>query len=164
MDDMYRATYFEEFFFADGDSLQFGDNQFGFIYSEHLFQHLVPDLARHLFAECYRVLKPGGVIRTCVPDADLRTYEAPEPPGFPTHLPPGHRLKHRSRWSVYSLSDALRDAGFRAVPLTYCTRDGEFVERRPPPAEYKDCADPTMVMEASYIIRKKSLIVDGIKD
>jgi hypothetical protein len=65
---------------------------------------------------------------------------------------------------VYSLSDALRDAGFRAVPLTYCTREGEFVERAAPLAEYGQCADPGMVATDSYIIRKRSLIVDGIKD
>jgi hypothetical protein len=68
------------------------------------------------------------------------------------------------RWSVYSLVDSLQQAGFRAVPLTYCTKDGQFIETMPLVSEYKNCVDLEMVMDMTYIVRKKSLIVDGIKN
>lgn len=41
------------------------------IYSEHLLEHLEPDDAEALLAECRRLLSPGGRIRVGVPDAGL---------------------------------------------------------------------------------------------
>lgn len=38
------------------------------IYSSHFLEHLPPENARALLEECYRVLKPGGVLRLVVPD------------------------------------------------------------------------------------------------
>ena len=38
------------------------------IYSEHLFEHLPRSAGEALLRECFRVLRPGGVIRTAMPD------------------------------------------------------------------------------------------------
>jgi predicted SAM-dependent methyltransferase len=38
------------------------------IYSSHFFEHLEYRHGLHLMQECYRVLKPGGVFRLCMPN------------------------------------------------------------------------------------------------
>lgn len=166
---MYEGTDFREFFFRSGSNLPFEDNSFTFIYSEHFFEHLTPGLARELLKECHRVLKVGGVIRTTVPDAILRTYEPPEPPGHPKHRPEGHPQKHLVRFTLETLTAAVEECGFRTIPLDYCTVDGRHIQRAP--ASIRDeyvqsvnCADWDMVADTSYIMRLPSLIIDGIKE
>ena len=107
----------------------------------------------------------GGVIRTCVPDADLRTYEPPEPVGFPDwRMPFSHPSKHKTRWNVYAPSEALRMAGLHPIPLTYCDRDGRYTSIAPSeiPSDYPGCADTAAVFDMNHLLRKQSLIVDGI--
>lgn len=41
------------------------------IFSEHAFEHLTYDIATHVLAESYRVLKPGAAIRIVVPDVSI---------------------------------------------------------------------------------------------
>jgi predicted SAM-dependent methyltransferase len=42
-----------------------------YIFSEHVFEHFAyPDEIGHVLSECYRVLKPGGVLRVIVPNAE----------------------------------------------------------------------------------------------
>ena len=52
--------------------LRFGiplpDESVDFIYSEHLVEHLTLDEGLAHFAECRRLLKPGGVLRIATPD------------------------------------------------------------------------------------------------
>lgn len=38
-----------------------------FIFNEHFIEHLTREESRRLLTECYRVLKPGGVIRISTP-------------------------------------------------------------------------------------------------
>jgi len=40
------------------------------VYHSHVLEHLRPDEARSLLGECYRVLKPEGVLRVVVPDLE----------------------------------------------------------------------------------------------
>lgn len=46
----------------------FNDNTFDYIFSEHLIEHISYKEGCSIFQECYRVLKPGGVIRIATPD------------------------------------------------------------------------------------------------
>jgi predicted SAM-dependent methyltransferase len=46
----------------------FPDQSFDAVYSSHVMEHFTVDQARHVAQECYRVLKPGGVVRIVVPD------------------------------------------------------------------------------------------------
>lgn len=166
-DELYRNTRFEEFFYERGDRLPLEDESIGYVFSEHFLEHLFLDEATELLRECHRILRPGGVIRTCVPDADLRTYDSPEPVGYPDpKLPFTHPQKHKSRWSVYSLGEVLRVAGFRPIPLRYCDRGGRYMVREPVDikAEYGSCLDKEMVFQMDHIMRLDSLIVDGIKE
>jgi predicted SAM-dependent methyltransferase len=165
-EEVYGRTHFRDFYFRKGEGLPFADASFAFIYSEHFFEHLFFDEALALLKECHRLLRPNGVLRTIVPDADLRTYERPEVAGFPgPHLPVNHPDKHKTRWSVYLLGEALQVAGFETVPLRFCDRDGRYVRRHP--AEVRDAygpgVDEKVVFELGYVRRLDSLIVDGIK-
>jgi predicted SAM-dependent methyltransferase len=49
-------------------SLPFGDAVFQYIFHEHLIEHLTYSEALLFTKECWRVLKPGGVIRIATPD------------------------------------------------------------------------------------------------
>jgi len=159
-------THALEFFYRKGGALPFQPGSIEFLFSEHFFEHLFLDEAIELFRECRRVLAPHGVIRTCVPDADLRTYAPPEPPGFPDRkLPFDDPAKHKTRWSVYSLSEALSLAGFRPLPLRFCDRLGRYVRRDPKEFEeaYAHSPDREIVYDLRYVMRINSLIVDGIR-
>jgi predicted SAM-dependent methyltransferase len=163
---MYESTNFRPFYFRTGDRLPFEDDQFTYVFSEHFFEHLPLDLAVELFRECHRVLVVGAVLRTSVPDAQLRTYEPPEDEDFPPRLPCDHPLKHKVRWTVYSLAEALRTCGFRPIALDYCTREGEHIRHTPSSvsALYGKCPDWPIVATMDYVMRPFSLIVDGVKE
>jgi len=167
IDEIYRRTNFCDFYYQKGDRLPFDDNSINFIFSEHFFEHLFLDEALSLLLECHRILIPSGVIRTCVPDADLRTYEPPEPIGFPDiRLAFTDPIKHKTRWSVYSLGEAIKISGFDALPLRYCNKEGEFIKVDPSniASEYEGCPELELIFDMTYIRRiDNSLIVDGIK-
>ena len=50
--------------------LPFDDNSFKGVYSEHCLEHLNPNESFDLILEIYRVLKPNGIARIIVPDAE----------------------------------------------------------------------------------------------
>lgn len=160
---------FESWHYNKGDRLDFDDNTFSFIFSEHFFEHLFLDEASALFKECHRVLKPGGVIRTVVPDADLRADLPSEPLGFPNpKLGWQHPGKHKTRWSVYMLDEVLRWCEFDPLWVRYWDKFGALGELSSVELEqrYQDTCDPRdlrLLQDLSYVKRKRSLIVDGIK-
>ena len=160
--ELYAKTNFKVFYYRKGELLPFDDESMHFIFSEHFFEHLFFDDALALFRECHRILARRGVLRVSVPDADLRTYDAPEPIGYPSRsMPFTDPTKHKTRWSVYMLTEALALCGFSTHALRYCDRDGKYVQNKP--EQYKDCPETTMVCDLSYLFRPDSLIVDGVK-
>ena len=56
--------------------IPFADNTFDIVYHSHFLEHLSRSDALFLTRECYRVLKPGGIIRIVVPDLEniVREY------------------------------------------------------------------------------------------
>lgn len=60
----------------------FENNTFNFIFSEHTLEHLSFEDSCNMLTECYRVLKPNGVIRIGVPHIDflVKLYQNPEKP------------------------------------------------------------------------------------
>jgi predicted SAM-dependent methyltransferase len=50
--------------------IPFFDNTIPNIYSSHFFEHIFLTDARYLLNECYRVLRPSGVMRIAVPSLD----------------------------------------------------------------------------------------------
>jgi predicted SAM-dependent methyltransferase len=49
-------------------SFPFESNEFDYIFSEHMIEHISYDQGLRLLTECYRVLKPGGKVRISTPD------------------------------------------------------------------------------------------------
>ena len=57
--------------------LPFESNTCELIFSEHFFEHIeYPGPITKLFKECYRILKPGGVLKFSVPDTEwpIKSY------------------------------------------------------------------------------------------
>lgn len=44
------------------------DNEFDYVFSEHMIEHISYEQGQHMLKECYRVLKKGGKIRISTPD------------------------------------------------------------------------------------------------
>lgn len=153
-----------------GDRLPFDDNSYDAVYSEHFFEHLFHDEALELFREIFRVLVPNGVVRTTVPDPDLRMYLPPEPVGFPTNrMSFSSPSKHKTRWNVYSLKTILQCAGFTTNAVVWCDRHGIFhttLHSKNYAADYSvpQLLKTEFLLRAEYVQREQSLIVDGCKD
>lgn len=49
-------------------TLPFSNDSLSVVYASHLLEHLYLEEAKRLLGECFRVLKPGGILRTVVPD------------------------------------------------------------------------------------------------
>jgi predicted SAM-dependent methyltransferase len=52
-------------------NLPFADESVDAIFHEHVLEHLSIDHGLRLTAECFRILKPGGVLRIAVPDVQI---------------------------------------------------------------------------------------------
>lgn len=50
--------------------LPYDDSQFDAVYHSHVLEHLDPKDGEDLLEECYRVLKPGGILRVVVPNLE----------------------------------------------------------------------------------------------
>ena len=48
----------------------FEDGSFDIVYSEHMFEHVLPTDGAAFLKEMYRVLRPGGVLRVTTPDLE----------------------------------------------------------------------------------------------
>jgi SAM-dependent methyltransferase len=55
--------------------IPFEQNSFNVVYHSHFLEHIDPQHAPGLLKECYRVLKPGGILRVVVPDLELLARE-----------------------------------------------------------------------------------------
>lgn len=96
------------------------------VYSSHLLEHLPRDLAPGLLGECFRVLRPGGLVRLAVPDleAAARSYLRQ----LDGALADDPAAKERYAWAVVELIDQL----CRHVPGGEVVR---YWRRDPMPAE-----------------------------
>ena len=73
------------------------DASFDVVYSEHMLEHLSYAEGQHCLRECFRVLRPGGLIRTATPSLErlARLYEG------------GDLQKRYVRWAVETLDPEL---------------------------------------------------------
>lgn len=86
---------------------------------EHMLEHLTPAQAEAALRECYRYLKPGGLLRLAVPDGHRRdaAYVAEA-------APPNDG--HQVFYTVETLTALLSSLGFVVTPLEYFDREEEF--------------------------------------
>jgi SAM-dependent methyltransferase len=87
--------------------IPFVDRSVDCIYSAHFFEHLSPSDGERLFRETRRVLKPHGVLRVNVPDA--------EDSGYGLEKDGGWYSQHRCMYDWSSLEAALKKAGFTEI-------------------------------------------------
>lgn len=135
--------------------LPFFDAAVDAVYSSHFFEHLEKKEALQLLKDSYRVLKPGGFIRICVPDLHgsvqemktaLATYDAGDPSLVQKYVTKkrtgytNHYSHHRYMYNYEDLKGLLESCGFvevgrrtkgqGAIRDVECldTREGLFVE------------------------------------
>jgi predicted SAM-dependent methyltransferase len=109
----------------------FDDGAAQAVNSEHMIEHLDPADAPVFFAEAFRVLRPGGVLRTSTPDLRgiVEAYLAADPAILAAHRAHGYEARnhgdlvnnylhmhgHRHVYDFDTLARLLRDAGFLEV-------------------------------------------------
>lgn len=90
---------------AEHDRFPFDDNTFDYIFSKSFIEHIIrPD---NFLNECYRVLKPGGVIVIMTPDwkSQLKFF--------------WDDYSHYHAWTIKSLKDVLSIFGFKNSSCEY---------------------------------------------
>lgn len=98
------------------------DEAADFLYTSHFVEHLAPRQAARLLADCFRVLKPGGVLRVSVPDLEyaVSLYGAGQKERmldsyfFVDDLESGY-ARHKYMYDFELLCASLRGAGFPEV-------------------------------------------------
>ena len=129
-------------------SLPFADDSVAGIRAEQFVEHLEPrEELRAFFGACRRTLRPGGVLRIIVPDAEryLRAYceggmerfrelavVEPLPDDLPTRMDVVNHIfhqwhEHRWGYDYETLEHRLKSAGFREI------RRSSFRESAAPP-------------------------------
>jgi predicted SAM-dependent methyltransferase len=55
--------------------LPFDNNSFDVVYHSQFIEHLTPNVGLKFLHECYRILKPGGILRVVTPDLENQAIE-----------------------------------------------------------------------------------------
>jgi predicted SAM-dependent methyltransferase len=100
--------------------IPFANGEFDFAFSCHMLEHLYFEDALHCLREVYRVLKPGGICRTVIPDLDriISEYDPANPePVLKRIFSTDERVKNEHHWlyNEQNLSRLLKQVGFKQV-------------------------------------------------
>jgi SAM-dependent methyltransferase len=127
----------------------FRDAEVDAIHTSHMLASLERDVAQKCLNECFRVLKPGGVLRISVVDLDAAVagYNPEAPDEFVELifcLAASKKAKNRSWWNYNerSLGERLRQAGFQQVYRC------EYRQGRCPDVEMIDTRPGSLFVEA----------------
>ena len=105
----------------------FGERRADALLCEHVWEHLTETQGRAAARLCFEFLKPGGLLRVAVPDANFPDAEYQRTvqvggPGSADHPAADHQI-------VYDhtrLTAVLESAGFSVALLEYCDEAGRF--------------------------------------
>lgn len=92
--------------------LPFDDGTFDVVYSSHVLEHFSPETAEALLRECHRVLKPGGILRTVLPDLETACREYVR---ILNEVKTSETSRRQYEWIILELLDQLtrtRPSGF----------------------------------------------------
>ncbi len=122
-------TSYEGWIFTDRDSLDitspsewsklFTPGSIDRLLCEHVLEHLSEQQGADALAECYRYLKPGGLMRLAVPDGYRR-----DPAYVAEASPPNDG--HKVFYNVDTLTPLMERVGFRVLPLEYFDQSEQF--------------------------------------
>lgn len=119
-------------FYSDGPNVlrvnllndfPYATSTFDYVYSSHVIEHFTRDQGVSLLAECFRVLKPGGVVRVVVPDLAMSVDEYQRVRQMPNDDPAKECMY---RWITIELLDQLvrmKKHGSMGEVLSQITRD-----------------------------------------
>lgn len=91
------------------------------VFSSHLLEHLFREDAEKVLQEAYRVLKPGGIIRTVLPDLEyaIKVYQSGDKEKalryFFRDKNSGYLQRHQYMYDYEMFKDLLEKNGFRNV-------------------------------------------------
>ena len=112
--------------------LPFGDAEVQACYASHVLEHLSRPQAKALLNECWRVLRPGGVLRLAVPDLEAIAREYLDALASGVNGEPAARRRHE--WMTIELLDQLvrkESGGDMAQFLSHASLDDAgFISRR----------------------------------
>lgn len=114
--------------------LPFPDDSADGVYHEHVLEHFGLEAGLKVLANCFRVLKPAGILRVVVPDVwrYAESYVTDPDRKFIHTVRPGHptallafqeiffRYGHRMAYDAETLSYVLRRVGFTAISEREC--------------------------------------------
>jgi SAM-dependent methyltransferase len=126
-----------------------------YVYSSHVLEHFYPRDAEQLVRDMYRVLKPGGIIRICVPDLEhaVRLYQNGAKDAalrfFFVSEPRGSFARHFYMYDYAMLADLLGKAGFNSIIRRQyregMTPDLDKLDNRPEETLYVEAQKPSGV-------------------
>ncbi len=115
----------------------FADQTFQYVYSEHMIEHVPYEKGACMLRECYRVMRPGGVIRVITPDLSAilglygrelsaeqeryliwfcQTFVPERAPSAAFAINAMFRLwGHQFIYDEQRLADAMHSAGFESI-------------------------------------------------
>jgi SAM-dependent methyltransferase len=93
--------------------LPYTNGSFDAVYTSHVLEHLTPAAALNSLQEQFRVLRPGGIIRTVVPDLEnkareyVRTLDAALPGDEGEDKQEDERERANHEWMIVELLDQM---------------------------------------------------------
>lgn len=105
----------------------YGDNQFDALYHSQVLEHFPKEKAGAFLRECFRVLKPGGIVRVVVPDLEDIARE------YLRHL--NDNISHPNEVSIANYDWIMLEMYDQTVRNTSRGQMGEFLKQTRLPNE-----------------------------